>query len=308
MSDTDTSSKLLQQLLAAAEKYVGSVKSLVSTDNLIQAVSGDGHYIILTQVNDKPLVIATLVSPQHNVRSIALEVPSKVTLESVDHLKWQLSSFLQSGSVSVPKNETFQTRNDAPESQISQVPPQYNPQSSSRRPNDMPDFDDEYETRTPMGSGINPQTQIDTNDNKDLYPGGVKYPSIKPYLDPTAGSTPSATGGGAIIGGGMMPTPNDRLFGHPKSSGGRIGGVPPGARYDDPYGEESRSMPGATNTLYGSNIPGDAYDPAGSLGFGRRPGGGGGAPGFGGGSLPGFGSGSSGFGFGSGSGSAFGNF
>ncbi|KAG7195030.1 uncharacterized protein KQ657_004143 [Scheffersomyces spartinae] len=312
------SSSDLVQFLSVIESHFGSAKTLISTDQLLQAETSNSHYIILTkianEIDKSQIVVISIVSPQHNIRSTVVEIPATETLEFLDQVKGQLLSFLNAEVVAFPRKQeepkTSTTVNDAPTSSASSPSIQL-PSAISKRPNDMPDFDDEYETRA-KGSGVNPSLSNTIEDNKDLYPGGVKYPSIKPYLDPTGGNLPSPSSG-AFIGGGMIPTPNDRLFGHPKSSGvGQITGVPPGARYDDPYGEEGRSFPGATNSLYGTeDVNSGLSQEFGGL---RRPQGG--PPGFSGdgSSLPGFGpgpgsgAGRGGFGFGSGSGNTFGNF
>ncbi|KAG7662277.1 uncharacterized protein J8A68_004171 [[Candida] subhashii] len=96
------------------------------------------------------------------------------------------------------------------------------------RPADMPDFDDEYEIKShpPQFS----QPHIPTIGSDDVNPPGGSNPLMKPYLDPLQ-SGPD---------GGMYPTPNHPIFGQPPSGGNtsRLG-VPPGARFDDPYGEDN---------------------------------------------------------------------
>lgn len=96
-----------------------------------------------------------------------------------------------------------------------------------KRPNDMPDFDDELE--------INSQPSVSTRTfprigESDLNPPGLpKHPSLKQWHDPLADNHPSGDGG-------MYPTSG--MFGEPNHGNTSRRGVPPGARFDDPYGED----------------------------------------------------------------------
>lgn len=105
------------------------------------------------------------------------------------------------------------------------------------RPPDMPDFEDEYEIKRNERYS-RPQNPPPIGDT-DLNPAGLSgYPAMKPYLDPLAVNPH----------GGMHPDANHPLFG----SGSRASrpGVPPGARYDDPYGDDNLDAMGM-----GSNMP-----------------------------------------------------
>lgn len=106
-------------------------------------------------------------------------------------------------------------------------------QRKSDRPDDMPDFDDEYDLkRNRHTSGFPHLAPIG---DRDLAPTGA-YPQMRPFIDPLA-SGPD--------GGGMYPSPL-----HPLFTGRRQGddilppGVPPGARYDDPFGGAGFKPPG----------------------------------------------------------------
>lgn len=104
--------------------------------------------------------------------------------------------------------------------------------SRSRRPPDMPDFDDEYDLLRTRDA---PSTRaFPSIGDRDLDPAGVsRYPSMKPYLDPLA--EPNL---------GMYPTKDHPIFGGGRG-GGNPPGVPPGARYDDPFGGSGSGFPGS---------------------------------------------------------------
>ncbi|EGW32739.1 uncharacterized protein SPAPADRAFT_60091 [Spathaspora passalidarum NRRL Y-27907] len=139
------------------------------------------------------------------------------------------------------------------------------------RPPDMPDFEDEYEIkdhRQPIQPNIVPSIGDD-----DLNPPGLpRHPELKPFIDPLAA-------GSAGTSGGMYPTPHHPLFGQPQSGNSSRRGVPPGARFDDPYGEDNlddlgMGLPG---NLRGPGRGGPGSGPGGPPGF--MFGGGGGDPG-----------------------------
>lgn len=97
----------------------------------------------------------------------------------------------------------------------------------SSRPNDMPDFDDELEIRAPARGP--PPSAFPSIGDQDLFPSGVsKYPLLKPHLDY-----------GPPGDGGMYPSPNHPIFGGPSGGNTSRKEVPPGARFDDPYGEDN---------------------------------------------------------------------
>ncbi|KAG5419305.1 hypothetical protein I9W82_003072 [Candida metapsilosis] len=105
----------------------------------------------------------------------------------------------------------------------------------AKRPDDMPDFEDEYQIKDkgpPIGSALGGQSsQFPSIGGDDLNPPGIPpNPTLQGYIDPLR----------APGGGGMHPTPDHPIFGG--QGGGGVGGrrgVPPGARYDDPYSEDN---------------------------------------------------------------------
>lgn len=126
-------------------------------------------------------------------------------------------------------------------------------------PADMPGFEDEYEILGTDKTSATSRSFPNIGD-RDLNPPGLpKYPEMKPYLDPTGGNGD----------GGMYPLSEHPIFGGHRNSGNssRLG-VPPGARYDDPMGEDSLDA-------LGSGLPGNM---GGNLGRGNL---GSGFPGFG---------------------------
>lgn len=138
----------------------------------------------------------------------------------------------------------------------------------SRRPADMPGFEDEYEV---LGSAnaTGPLSSFAPIGDRDLNPPGLsRDPPMKPYIDPLAAPE-----------GGMHPTMDHPLFGRHQGNSSRRG-VPPGARFDDPMGEDSLDD-------MGMGLPGNlrrggpGFGPGGSSGFGQGgPGGFGGGFGF----------------------------
>lgn len=133
------------------------------------------------------------------------------------------------------------------------------PTETSRRPADMPDFEDEYEVLPKQ-----PQAGVHPIGDSDLYPPGIpKHPLLTPFVDPLAPA------------GGMHPSRDHPIFGQPRRGNASRLGVVPGARFDDPLGEDNLQD-------MGMGLPGNMRGPP---GFG--PPGFDGPPGFGG--LSGFG-------------------
>ncbi|KAI5952830.1 hypothetical protein KGF54_003697 [Candida jiufengensis] len=103
------------------------------------------------------------------------------------------------------------------------------------RPSDMPDFEDEYEIKDPgapthdtLGHSNLPPIGAD-----DLNPPGIpSNPTLRGYLDPL--QPPNSSGGD-----GMYPTSNHPIFGSQQGGNSGRRGVPPGARFDDPYSEDN---------------------------------------------------------------------
>lgn len=136
------------------------------------------------------------------------------------------------------------------------------PATETRRPADMPEFDDEYEINPREPPSVRPGFSVG---DRDLTPAGVgQYPEMRPYIDPLADGPR----------GGMYVGPNDPMFGQRGGNTSRRG-VPPGARFDDPYGEDNLQD-------MGMGLPGNLRGPGGPGGFGPGSGFGGPGPGFGG--------------------------
>lgn len=143
--------------------------------------------------------------------------------------------------------------------------------SSTKLPEELPKFDDEYELQRRKDhediiqrSSSSPYAPIG---DRDLHPFG-QYPPMRPHLGPDAGS-PS----------GMIPDRNHPLFrqGPGAASSGSRGDHPPGSRYDDPLGRDDfdavgKGLPGGMG-LGGSEGAGPF---GGSNPFGRSGGFGGG--------------------------------
>lgn len=140
-----------------------------------------------------------------------------------------------------------------PTSNIPRIDPAYS--KPDKAIPDKPGFDDEYEIQRgghgqpPIGPPAGPPGIGDD----DLYPGGIRDPSIKSYMDPLRAQEPQ----------GMYPLREHPLFNRDRMMGGPDNS-PMGARYDDPLAEGSANM-----DLIGDGLPGF-----------RRSSGGTGNPGF----------------------------
>lgn len=130
---------------------------------------------------------------------------------------------------------------------------------TQKKPADMPDFEDEYEIKGSRHASSRAGTGLAPIGDRDLNPPGLpRDPLMKPYIDPLA-QNPD---------GGMYPSSNHPLFGRIGGNSSRLG-VPPGARFDDPYGEDNlddmgMGLPG--NLRRGG--PGYGGPGYGGLGFG----------------------------------------
>ena len=177
-----------------------------------------------------------------------------------------------------PTNPVFTGGNPSASAPQSSQPRVQN--AAFKRPSDMPDFEDEYQIRDPgqpTHDTLGQSSHLPPIGSDDLNPPGLpKDPTLKGYLDPLQGNSQ-----GPLGSGGMHPDANHPIF-HPGQGGESRGigsgtsgysgrkGVPPGARFDDPYSEENLDA-------LGQGLPGGGL---------RGPGGGQppppGAPGFGG--------------------------
>lgn len=122
-----------------------------------------------------------------------------------------------------------------PDNSIFKGPSTNIPVNELKRPSDMPDFEDEYEVKSPPAPIYDNlgRSKITPIGSDDLNPPGIggTHPTLKPYLDPLQGD------GVGSNHQGMYPDPQHPMFGQPKPPGsGGFGGAPPGARYDDPFG------------------------------------------------------------------------
>ncbi|ODV82434.1 uncharacterized protein CANTADRAFT_4427 [Suhomyces tanzawaensis NRRL Y-17324] len=300
----------LQLTAHLAANYVGSLyptcnqfrkKSVTETDQLVQFQLVEGDLQLLT-------ITVTELSQQLNVVSFVHGTPKKVDNVTID---WSLNDLIDH-EIQFPINEINlsndliqafnkrvrdKTGSDTELRKLFDRPvevPQEKPHRKSpnprfndadrldnstaptgthhTRPADMPDFEDELEIRAPprgTGSALFPAIG-----DRDLNPPGLpKHPEMKPFIDPLGSED-----------GGMFPSPHHPLFGG-RPQGGNTSrlGVPPGARFDDPYGEDDLDALGA-------GLPGNVRSSS-AFGYGPGPGG----PGFGGPGGPGFGSSDHGF-------------
>lgn len=205
------------------------------------------------------------------------ELPIK---EISNDLEQSFSSFMDSklfgGEKSRLKEQTNQERGPQLKSSTPRDEPSLRVRQSDQprllRPPDMPDFEDEYEIHLRQSAS---STAMPIIGDRDLNPSGIgRHPEVKPYLDPLR----------ADNDGGMYPSANHPIFGSRTGNTSRLG-VPPGARFDDPYGEDNLEdmglgLPG--NLRRGGGPGGHGFGP---LGFG--PGGRGGPTGGSGGFNPG---------------------
>ncbi|ODV70228.1 hypothetical protein HYPBUDRAFT_151638 [Hyphopichia burtonii NRRL Y-1933] len=203
---------------------------------------------------------------------------SKVDCDELKQLFEERTSLKESSDMFAqqPVKESRSIENNYPE------PPSLQASSktvgSQRHIPDMPGFEDELEIQRPMNPNGN-HSGFPTIGDRDLNPPGLpKNPELKPFLDPLGGNSD----------GGMYPTPNHPLFGRERQGNTSRLGVPPGARFDDPLGEDNlddigNGLPG---NLRGSSSGGGSFPsfPGGSFGgsstFGGDHGGFGGGFGF----------------------------
>ncbi|KAI5969062.1 hypothetical protein CANMA_001914 [Candida margitis] len=116
----------------------------------------------------------------------------------------------------------------------------------TRQPDDMPKFEDEYQIKDrgpPVRDTLGQSTHFPPIGSDDLNPPGIpSNPTLQGYIDPLQAPQGGVGGnfGGGGAGGGMHPTPDHPIFGQGQHQGvGGRKGVPPGARYSDPYSEDN---------------------------------------------------------------------
>ncbi|KAF3993700.1 hypothetical protein FT663_01113 [Candidozyma haemuli var. vulneris] len=280
--------ELTLQLLKAyiAERYEAQVNVKVDTPEFNKWEAGP-FIVTVSEISPNNSLINFVRGSQSVSVSIEwekwnIELPVK---EVSDELKQQFAVFLDT-RLDPPKLRRDEEHKDS-ESLTGPPPPGPPglgiPRASdddlnaigSRKPADMPDFEDEYEVLGSANRTGTSSTFAPIGD-RDLNPPGLsRDPPMKPFIDPLAAPE-----------GGMHPTMDHPLFGRSQGNASRRG-VPPGARFDDPMGEDNLED-------MGMGLPGNLRR-GGGPGFG--PGGPGG-PGFGPGGSSGFGGGfGGGFGF-----------
>lgn len=271
--------ELAQQLLR--EYFAPAPVTVVFSGEKHQQWTAGDYTVLVTETSATSTLINVLADSNATAVPINWDEWDLAEIKRTDELQRRFDQYLnlklisikvlpKRGSNKEPEEKSLQPVADqrAPPQPLREYP------SEEKRPPDMPEFDDEYEINDRSRSGGVSGVSVG---ERDLYPAGVgRYPTMQPYLDPLAGGR----------GGGMYVGPQDPMFGQQSGNTSRRG-VPPGARFDDPYGEDNLHD-------MGMGLPGNLRDPG---GFGP----GSGSGGFGGGSGSGFGSG----GFG---GSGFGGF
>lgn len=119
-------------------------------------------------------------------------------------------------------------KSDSTHTENPETKPSINWQSREQRvsrPSDMPDFDDEYELKARNHFTAALPFTIGEG---DMNPAGTgPNPHLQPYIDPLVAP-----------GSGMIPDANHQIFGQTRGNTSRLG-APPGARFDDPYGDDN---------------------------------------------------------------------
>lgn len=193
-------------------------KELTNTSNCVQLTLSDNEILSIIKLPSS----ATLLLNDSVIHLNKETLPITFPTTSTKH-KERISSIIDELRLKHTTKNIRGEFKEVPKEQEKVTPVTLPTRSSkSSRPNDMPDFDDEYEIN-PSHPHSNPIT-FPIGDS-DLNPPGLpKHPSMKPWHDPLA--NPS----------GMHPSSS--LFGDPSHNTSRRG-VPPGARFDDPYGEDN---------------------------------------------------------------------
>lgn len=251
------------ELTSALVKQLHGLKQVDDTANCIQ-YELDDTYLSIIKLPSKHVVLVVYLGER--VQSIIVgestlpvKFPTELTADIIANFDFMLKQLMVPQKVQGERNQVNDTENKPqPDVQLKSG------SSVSSKPNDMPDFDDELEINAKPKVASRGYPSIG---DADLNPPGLpKHPEMKQWHDPLQ-----------TLSGGMYPSPG--MFGDPNQGNTSRLGVPPGARFDDPYGEDSLQD-------IGQGLP-----------SGLRRGGAPGAPGFGQGSFGGFGpGGSSGFG------------
>ncbi|KAG7826513.1 hypothetical protein KL909_000565 [Ogataea angusta] len=170
---------------------------------------------------------------------------SKLPTQSGTHTERHVSQ-LQESVAGIPEDTSSQaTQNLTPTPSYTSPAPK--PLPAALAP---PPFEDEHQIQSSRSQPL-PSADAQAGVN-DLYPGGMKDPPFKSYLDPLAVNP--------TRGGGMHPTSSDPLFNR------KMGDTNSGIRYDDPL-----LGPDEDPELLGAGLPGQMGLP-GQGGFRRPPG------------------------------------
>ncbi|CDR44159.1 CYFA0S14e00298g1_1 [Cyberlindnera fabianii] len=174
---------------------------------------------------------------------------------------------LEATDLSAPEvNPPDETKKKAPSLQIGEET-----KAAATR---LPTFDDEYEVNKRLTDDR--PTGVPSVGSDDIYGPAGKYPSMTPGFIPSAGHN------------GMIVDKNHPLFegrvgGATGGLPGSLGGAPPGARIDDPFGQGRIDDSVGSGLPYGSLRRGGPPGRGGSSAFGGPFGGG--PPGFNGGFI-----------------------
>lgn len=256
-SATDSSVHYLLVHLGKAELYVVlnklsdtvTVVSLVAVDKLNELVVVDWDKIQQVSFPVNEISVLEDLIRQFN-KEFEKHIKNMDDLKAVFDVTTEQRDGSESDKGSDDKRHTNsvvrENVNVAP--QIAQ-PPVVSPSNPSR-PSDMPDFEDELEIRArPRQS----QQVFPLIGDGDLNPPGLpKNPELKLFIDPLGGSS-----------NGMYPSADHPMFGNRESGNTSRLGVPPGARFDDPYGEDNLEAMGSglPGTLRGGAMRGPGFDP-----------------------------------------------
>jgi len=270
-------------LCSVLEKGEKSLAAYVSYDRFfknvklpIEETQLDHLYDGINEGDEENTYLGYLFKKFSNSREIEEIIKSKES--NIDHDKWEefyskvlIPSFLKyqkTNKIDLTKDDT---KNFIKESNpkigdhpiFPEVPSNLDDgsTSSSRLPEEVPKFDDEYQMQNPPSQTMGPSSSgLAPIGDRDLHPFG-KYPPMRPDIGPD--STPHS---------GMIPDKNHPLFQNPGGFGGfgSRGDHPPGSRYDDPMGGDDfdavgRGLPGGMGLGRGGRR-GDSGGPFGGNG------------------------------------------
>lgn len=229
----------------------------------------DGLTVTLNAISDKDVLanfvrgsMVKTVQIKHD--SLDIELPVKDLNSAQEKFDTFLDEQLNEGLLQTfsqkqqPEDQPREQRQPLPQPERSSLLISSSGHSARQRPPDMPDFEDEYELKSRVSRHTAPFANIG---DADLNPAGVPAnPVMRPYLDPLRGG----------LDGGMYPSPDHPIFGSRTGNTSRTG-VPPGARYDEPYGEGNledmgMGLPGNLRRGSDSQGPGFGFGNMGGMG------------------------------------------